>query len=171
MAERTFLIQRYCADMHPQVRGQRPFLVTGPGFEQWIVPGSLERKGEYVMRPQVRRTLTEAFPPGGEHQRQYQHEAAAEVLLREGVVMALWSIDSPDCLPPELRWDEAVRQLRRELPFGTAGGPADRGTVDGFWEIADSVAELLSGMPSPAMAREYVSEDRLTLEAMAVPEP
>lgn len=165
MAERTFLIQRYCADMHPQVRGQRPFLVTGPGFGQWVVPGSLERRGEHALRPQIRRMLIESFPSGGEHRRQYQHEAVAEVLLREGVVMALWSIDSPDCLPSELRWGESVAQLRRELPFITPGciGP------DAFWEIVDSVSELLSGMPSPTMAREYVSEDRLALEAMDIP--
>lgn len=163
MAERSFLIQRYSADNWPQVRGERPFLVTGVGFEQWIVPGSLSRHGKHVLRPQIKRMLFDLLPPGGIHRRHYQHEAAAETLLRERVVAALWSVDSPDCLPIELRWDESVRQLCRELPFMTPSPPRQ------FWEMADAVEELLSGMPSPAMAREYLSEDRLTLESLEPP--
>jgi hypothetical protein len=154
--------------MQPQVRGLRPFLVTGPGFEQWVIPGSLQKRGHHVLRPQVKRMLGELFPAGGIHRRHYQHMATAETLLREGVLLALWSVDSPECLAGPDRWDEAVQQLCRELPFRH---PMSFATGDGFWEIDEAVSEYLSGMPSPAMAREYVSEDRLTLEAMPVPGP
>lgn len=120
-----------------------------------------------MLRPNVRQVLIDAFPPGGIHRREYQHEAAAEVLLREGIVMALWSVTPPDCLPTELRWDEALRQVRRELPFRHAPLPVS--IADAFWEIDQSVAEYLSGMPTAGMVREYVSEDGLALEAMRVP--
>jgi hypothetical protein len=169
VAERTFLIQRYCSDMHPHVRGLRPFLVTGPSFTSWIVPGSIDSHGQHVLRPQVKRTLIEAFPPGGPHQRAFQHEAAAEVLLREGVIQALWSVDSPECLPEDQRWSESLRQAVRELPLSAKGWPEANRTGDGFWEIAEAVDELLSGMPSPAMAREYVAEDHLRLEPVEPP--
>lgn len=168
MTERTFLIQRYCSDNWPQVRGLRPFIVTGPRFLDWIVPGSLEKKGQYVLRPQVRQILADLFPPGGLHQVHYQHQAAAEALLREGILSALWSIDSRECIPEPLRWSESIQQVVRELPFKTAGW-AGAQELNQFWSIDASVEELLSGMQSPAMARDYVSEDKLTLEPVPIP--
>ena len=110
--------------------------------------------------------ISELFPAGGIHRRHYQHEAASKVLLFEGVVSALWSVDSDECLPPSERWDESVLQVTREMPFRF---PPSFSEGDGFWETDRAVAEYLSGMPSPAMAREYVSEDRLTLEPLVVP--
>lgn len=157
MVERTFLIQRYCSGNWPQIRGIRPFIVSGPSFAEWVIDGSLERLGRHSLRGDIERTLNRAFPPGGMHRRCYQHRAASEMLLSEGVLCALWSIDSRECLPVDMRWMESIEQVSRELPFRHPSG-------NSFWEIADSVRELISGMPSPAMAREYVSDDKLTLE-------
>jgi len=167
MTGRTFLIQRYCSDMHPHVMGLRPFIVSGPCFDDWVVPGSLGRTGQHLLRRSIRSMLISLFPPGGVHQRQYQHAAAAEALLRERVIMALWSTDSPDCLSPNDRWSEAITQVKRELPFRH---PISFPPDDGYWEIETAVSEYLSGMPSPAMAREYLIEDQMRLEAMDVPE-
>lgn len=166
MPERSFLIQRYCSDMWPFVRGLRPFIVSGPSFDSWVVPGSLERMGQHVLRPAIKNMLVGLFPSGGIHRRHYQHEAAAEALLREGVVCALWSVDSRECLPVDDRWDESVRQVCREIPFRF---PPSFSQGDGFWEMDSAVAEYLSGMQTFAMVREYLSEDRLALEALPVP--
>lgn len=157
MPERTFLVQRYCSEAWPQVRGYRPFVVAGPRFESWIVPGSLGRLGRHLMVPGIRRLLRSSFPSGGIHRRHYQHATAAEVLLRESVLSTLWSIDSRECLGKEFRWIESIAQVAREIPF------TDK------WDLATSIEELLSGIPTAGMAREYVSEDRLTLEVTAIP--
>lgn len=168
MTERTFLIQRYCSDNWPQVRGHRPFIVTGPRFLEWIVPGSLEKKGQHVLSPRIKSMLRDLFPPGGIHRSSYQHQATAEALLREGILSALWSVDTGECLPEELRWEESIQQVARELPFKTAGWARDCIEFT-FWGVSEAVEELLSGMQSPAMAREYVSEDKLTLVPVRVP--
>lgn len=170
MVERTFLIQRYCAGNWPQVRGVRPFITSGPHFLDWIVPGSLESRGQHVLRPAVRRMISNLFPSGGMHRMHYQHRAASEALLREGILMALWSIDSRECLSEESRWGESIEQVARELPFKTmhwVGGQVEHR----FRNTCESVEELLSGMPGPAMIREYLSEDRLTLVPVLGPMP
>ena len=166
--ERTFLIQRYCSDNWAHVRGERPFIAAGPHFMDWIVPGSLEKRRKYVLRPQIKQMLAGLFPTGGIHRTFYQHQAASEALLREGILVALWSVDSRECLPLEFRWDESIRQVARELPFKTAGWANDQIEFK-FWTISDAVEELLSGMQSLAMVRDYVSEDKLTLEPTQIP--
>ncbi len=157
MTERTFLIQRYASANWPQVKGLRPFIVSGPMFDGWIVPDSLQKTGRHVVRPSIRRTLERAFPEGTGPRLQYHHSAMAEVLLREHVLMALWSVDSVDCISLPGRWNESIEQVCREIPFCDDS-------------LSRSVEDLLSGMPSPSMAREYLSEDGLTLEPCPVPE-
>jgi len=155
---REFLIQRYCWDVHPQVRGLRPFIATGPNFMAWAVPGSLERFREWRFRPHIYRTLSSVFPPD-EDKPPEDRDAVAEVLLTDGVVQALWSVDSAECLPRD-RWLRAsIEQVAREIPYikpGSARGPYDLA----YWTI-----EFLSGLSAPAHFREYVSADGLTLEA------
>ncbi len=166
MPERSFLIQRYCFDQWPHVLGHRPFIVSGPSLTQWVVPGSFERLGRWMLRPEIRTLLDSLFPQGGIHRRHYQRDAVSESMLREGVLQALWSVGSGECLPAEERWDESIRQVARELPFLY---PESFSQGDGFWETADAVSELLSGIPSPEMARSYLSEDRLPLEPVVIP--
>jgi hypothetical protein len=157
MAERTFLIQRYCSDNWPQVRGLRPFIVTGPSFEAWVIPDSLERTGRHVLRRELRELITGIFPGEGFQPGHHFRAAVAESLLRENVLSALWSIDSVECLSVESRWESSITQVSRELPISQG------------ISMAAAIDELLSGMPTPAMAREYLSEDGLGLEATSIP--
>jgi hypothetical protein len=131
------------------VMGELPFLVTGPNFKSIVVPGSLAQHLEYrFIQPFVLllRDLEDIGDP------LLQREAAAEFLLTEGFVQALWSVDPTTVCSPELRWKVANDQLAREIPRA--------------WPIARSVVELLSGMSAPEYRRSYVSEDGLRLEAM-----
>jgi hypothetical protein len=147
--ERTFIIQRYSGENWPMVMGELPFLVTGPKFKSVVIPGSLAQHLEYrFTQPFVLllRDLEDIADP------LLQREVAAEFLLSEGFLQALWSVTPSTAVEPELRWPVAIAQLAREIPSA--------------WPIARSVIELLSGMPSPEHARSYVSEDGLTLLAM-----
>jgi len=160
--ERTFLVERYCSDMWPHVLGHRPFIVSGPRLNDWVVPGSLKRYGRHVLQHSVRRIIAECFPSGGIHRDHYQHRAVSETMLREGVLVALWADTQRECLPVEYRWNESIDQVARELPFN---GPNDQ-----RWVIVESVDEYLSGIPSPSMIHDYVSEDSLSLSPVRIPE-
>lgn len=148
---RDFLIQRYSCANWDAVRGLVPFVVTGPAFERYTVPGSLDRVGEHRMTPTFLATIGQVM--GGEDHT--WRDVVAEWLLAEGILQALWSVDSRECLPPEARWVASVAQVAREIP-------ADSPVVEG-------VVELLSGVSDPGHYRSYVSEDSLTLEPCPVP--
>lgn len=148
MSEREFLIQRYAGGNWPYVRGQIPFIATGPAFKQFVVPGSLERYGEYRFRT-IREIVADIAGPGD------WRETVAEWLLREGIVEALWSVDVTTCLLPEQRWEASISSLADEIPKSM---PLD-----------EAVIELLSGLPSAADHRSYLSEDDLSLEPVVVP--
>src|ERR1700690_3128102 len=104
---RDFLIQRYCAENWPQVRGLAPFIATGPDFAGWTIPNSLSCYREYRFRKPLREGLLAVRSGANDVAR----EAIAELLLREGIVSALWSIDSTDVLPESERWAASVRQV------------------------------------------------------------
>ena len=161
MSDRTFLIQRYASGNWPQIKGHVPFIASGPGFMAWVDPGSLDRRGCHALRPGIRNMLRSSFPAGSHHQHMYQAQAAAEVLLGEGVLSALWSIDSNECLPPELRWEVSVREV---VGCISCLAPDLRHVP-----LHESIAECISGMASPAMHRAYLSEDGLGLEPVAIP--
>lgn len=160
---RDFLIQRYCWDNHPRVRGLRPFIATGPRFMEWAAPGSLAKFREWRFRPELRRTIERVFPTA-EDKFPEDRRAIAEVLVVDGIVQALWSVDSRECLPRE-RWLEAsIDEVSLEIPYvkpGASNGPYDLG----YWVI-----ETLSGLSAPAHFREYVSVDGLTLEEFVPPD-
>lgn len=148
MSERTFLIQRYSTANWAEVRGQRPFLATGPSFKDYVVPGSLTKHGEYRFVSAISGALEQAA------ESPLWREAVAEWLLREGIVQALWSVDVDTCEPPERRWQLSVEAVAEEIPKSM---PVLEGTV-----------ELLSGMGDPQYFRSYVSEDELSLEPCLV---
>lgn len=168
MIERTFLIERYCSGMWPQVTGLRPFIVAGPRLFDWVIQGSLQEHGRHLLKKIVLKTLFEVFPQGGPDVSMYQHRATAEAMLREGILSALWAVEQKGCRPMDNRWDESIDQVAREMPFKHPSSFAPPGIE--HWNIWESVAEYLSGIPTPAMARDYVSEDMVVLEAVSVPE-
>lgn len=157
---REFLIQRYCWDNRPRVQGLRPFIATGPRFMEWAVKGSLERFGEWRFRPGLYQTIAGAFPlledkePG-------DREAIATVLLDDGVVRALWSVDSAQCLPADLRRQVSIREVSEEIPY------VKPGSVRGPYDLAFWTLEFLSGLSGPEHFRDYVSPDHLALEELA----
>ena len=154
---RDFLIQRYCWDNQPRVRGLRPFIATGPRFSAWAVPGSLAKFGEWRFRPELRQSIESVFP-ASEDKCPEDRLAVAQLLLSEGIMQALWSVDSVECLPRD-RWTiESAAEAAREIPYLRPGDP--RGPYDlAFWTI-----ETLSGLAAPEHFRGYVGDDGLTLE-------
>lgn len=144
MAERTFLIQRYCTGNWPFVNGEAPFLATGPLFPQYAY--GLERYNEWRFAGDLGRQFQDAYGSFEGDEAKYY---AAWALLDTGIVQALWVAHSP--IPSEERWDLAVQQLAREIPSGPVG---------------ESVIEYLSGLSAPGHFRSYVAEDQIELVTM-----
>ncbi len=149
MTERTFLIQRYASGNWPKIKGQEPFIVTGPRFSSWALPKSLERFNEYRFTPKLKQEIDEVL---GELPADLARECAASILLREGIVQALWA-DHRESVPKSERWDLSIKQIAAEIPHGSIGA---------------EVLELLSGMGSPEHCRSYVSEDEIVLTPVEV---
>lgn len=162
---RDFLIQRYCSDSHPQVRGLRPFVATGSRFMEWALAGSLQRLGQWAFRPELYSGLSRAFPPAAPSVPE-DRAIVAEFLLQEGIVEALWSVDSPECLPVDLRWKASLEQVTDEIPFLRADSTLGR-IMGGPYDMALWTIELLSGLSGPEHFRSYVSEDGLILEGFS----
>lgn len=150
MSDRTFLIQRYCQENWKQVRGERPFIVTGPQFRAYTTTKALNG-----YEWEFKQTFIDDIKAAGESHDQLSREIIAELLLREGIVQALWSVDSPNVLAEDDRWRASIEQVAREIP--------DAGPLP-LWVI-----ELLSGMPDPAHIRSYLSDDNLRLEPVPIP--
>lgn len=150
---RDFLIQRYCRENHPMVRGLRPFVATGPSFASHAVPGSLVDHREWRFRPALRTALSLAFPRAVPEDRW----AVAEALLADGIVQALWSIDSAECLDRKLWRDASVETVALEIPAPRLQVPYD---------LVGWTLETLSGMSGPDHFHSYVSDDGLSLEPL-----
>lgn len=151
MAERTFLIHRYSMSNWDQVSGLKPFIAAGPKFRAYTTTQTLTG-----FQWEFRKSLLDDIGSLGPSADQFGREVIAELLLREGILIAMWSINSGVCRPEAERWKASIEQVAAEIP------PLD--------PISESVRELLSGMSEPSHYRNYVSEDELTLEAVAVPD-
>lgn len=151
MAERTFLIHRYSMSNWDHVSGLRPFIATGPKFKAYTTTQALT---EFQWK--FKKSFLDDISSLGPHADRLSREVVAELLLREGIVVALWSIDSAQCLPETERWDASIKQVANEIP------PDD--------PLYLSVMELLSGLGEASHFRSYVSEDELTLEPVSVPD-
>ena len=160
-AQREFLIERYCSANWPYIMGQIPFIAAGPSFDDWVVPGSLSRIGRHRLRPDIIEMIARLFLPTGTHDVVYQHRLLSEVLLREGVLVALWIGDR---VPQEDRWNASIDRVSHELPLWI-GRPIDRNP----YPIEGALDEYLSGMCTVDQVRSYVSEDALELTALDPP--
>jgi hypothetical protein len=143
--ERTFLIQRYSTANWPEVKGEVPFLATGPRFFGWTTKSSLDRHGYYVFPPSLRMELEEL----GENN-EMNREVAAQALLEEGIVQALWVKHTSE----SDRLGVSVRHLASEIP--KAG------------QLGEAVVEFLCGLSDPGHFRSYVAEDRIELEPLVL---
>lgn len=156
---RDFLIERYCRDNHPRVRGLRPFVATGPRFLDWALRDSIKRFGEWRFRPNLRESIEAVFPVSVEASPD-SRLVVAELLLAEGIVQALWSIDSFECLPIDRRHGVSIDEVASEIPYVV---------VDGVYDVGLWTIENLSSLPDPAHFREYLSVDELSLESFVLP--
>lgn len=145
-----FLIQRYAGGNWPMVRGDAPFLATGPNFFRYAYPGSLVRYGEHRFVQNLKVDFQEAYGEMGGSISRYM---AAWALLESGIVQALW-VDHTE-VPEIERWGVSVDQLESEIPRDVP--------------IGEAVVEYLSGLSDPAHFRNYVVEDRLELIPCLVP--
>ena len=145
MSERTFLIQRYSGENWPQVKGEVPFLATGPWFKSWSY--GIEKFGEWRFVGELGQQFEDAY--GTEDDPRFY---AAWALLECGFVQALWADHSP--IQDGDRWIESVLQLSREIPPGPIGA---------------AVIEYLSGLSDPNHFRSYVAEDQIGLVSIECP--
>lgn len=148
--ERTFLIQRYAGGNWPQLKGEVPFLATGPSFFKWCFKGSLEKYGEHRFVENFARDFQEAFGDEGEWASRYM---TAWALLETGVVQALWMEHSE--IPVENRWEASVTQLAHEIPGSSL--------------LKDDLIEYLSGLSDASHFRTYVAEDHVALVPLLIP--
>lgn len=156
MSERTLLLQRYCGDNWAKIKGEEPFIATGPKFSSWAIPKSLATHREHRFVSRLKQEIDEVL---GDLPSDLARECAASILLREGIVVALWVSKghqcdrtcSESCAKDE--WEKSVKQVAREIPNGPIG---------------ENVIYLLSGMSGPETHRAYVSEDSLVLVPGAI---
>lgn len=141
MNEQRFLIHRYCTANWPQVRGEVPFLATGPNFFGWAIKGSLAKYGEHRFVPSFVADIQAVFQENTDLARM----CVAELLLREGIVQALWVDHSRS----DEKWILSVQQLADEIPAN--------------WTIEEAVVEYLSGLSDASHFRQYVAEDQIEL--------
>lgn len=149
MANERFLIQRYASGNWPLIRGEIPFISTGPRFYEWAIKGSLARCHEHKFRPSIKADIAEGLAG---LEASLARECAAILLLTEGIVQALWASHSETARSE--RFGLAVAQVIAEIPHG----PIDEGVI-----------ELLSGLSGPEHYRSYVSEDAIDLETTDIP--
>ena len=153
MTERAFIIQRYCSENWPQLRGQRPFIAAGPKFHAYTTNKSKTLGAGEGWR--FGAAFRSDIASVGDAPDQLSREIIGELLLREGIVQALWQISSIQCLPEEEQWQASIEQVAREIP---AVAP-----------LAEWVIEMLSGLTDAAYLRSYVSTDQLELKAVEIP--
>lgn len=150
MTERTFLVERYCVGNWSRVRGEIPFLATGPNFFKWAFGGSVAKFGEHRFVGSFRADFEEAF---GDLASVAARHAASWALLETGIVQALWPDHSR--VPIDRRWEASVDALAAEIPHG--------GT------LGEDLIEYLSGLSGPSHFRSYVLEDRIELVPLDPP--
>lgn len=145
--QREFLIQRYSTCNWGAIRGFEAFMASGPRFMEVAIPGSLERNLEWRFSPQFVQAFDELTLI---RENSYAREIAAELLLTEGYVQALWATGMPDCVEPSMRWQASIDQLSGVLPSDVA--------------VPDAVIEFMSGIGAPEDSRRYLAEDGIGLE-------
>lgn len=159
---REFIIQRYASVSWPMLRGERPFIATGPMFKTWVVPGSLSRIGKWLIRPEILEAIRSIFPAGRVHHDDLT--ALADMLLIDGVVQALWATSGPG-------YAATATSRRRialtEVVAETMGRP--KGEHADPFDMATEMAWGLATLPGPEVHRSYTSEDGIALEPMRVP--
>lgn len=159
---REFIIQRYAHANWPMLRGERPFVATGPRFKQWVIPGSLSRFGRWMVLPEVLGSIRAIFPVGRVHRDDLLD--LADTLMLDGIVQALWSVDSPGYAATATdRYQIALREVVAETMGNMRGDFADP------FDAATEMAWGLGTLPGPEVHRSYTSEDGLRLEAMQLP--
>ena len=135
------IIQRYSTALHPQIRGEVPFIVRGPNWA-----------GRHVMRQVLRGFDTSDL------QMDEVRLVVAEWMLREGFCSAAWMVEMQTCAPIIARWDLAIRQCADEIPKVSTEWPIDLGA----WE-------LLDGMSKVEHYRHLMWMDSVVLETMEIP--
>lgn len=145
--DREFIIQRYALGLWPQLRGERPFIASGPNFQRYVIPGSLERDREHRFVPAFVEAVRDGFTAVNDLRPEF-----AEFLLSEGIASALWMPGAP--ARADERWELSILGLVREIPGGDIP----------LWGI-----ELLSGISSPEHYRNMLSLDGIELETATVP--
>lgn len=158
---REFIIQRYASTTWPMLRGERPFIVTGPSFKSWVVPGSLSRIGMWMVRPEILASVRNVFPMGRVHRDDLL--ALADMLLLDGVVQALWAVNGRDYAAVA----DHMQAARLEVVAETMG--RFKGEVCESFDMTNEMSWGLATMPGPEIPRSLTSEDGIILEAMPVP--
>jgi len=148
-AIRDFMIERYSPANWNQIKGLSPFIVTGSRFNNWIIPGSLEKYKEYKFKKNLATSLSSIS--GSDD---FIRDCISEILLREEILQAFWCASSRECLPADRRWLASIKQISDEI----GDGPIIKWTI-----------ELLSGMNDLSHLRSYVSDDELILEPSTIP--
>lgn len=146
-----FLIQKFSTANWPAIRGEVPFVVTGPSFTAYTTTAKLEGY-EWKLRPSFIADIVSV----GETADELSREVVAELLLREGIVDALWSTNGERPVAPELRWRASIEQVAAEIP---SDGPLHLGVI-----------ELLSGMGTMAHLQNYLLDTGLVLEPVSPPQ-
>jgi hypothetical protein len=124
--------------------------VTGPRFTSYTTTTKLTAY-EWKFKKEFLGVLRVL----GDSVDQLSREIAAEFLLREGVVTALWASNGDRPIGASERWAVSIREVAGQIPIDTP--------------LTESIVELLSGMSDPGHYVSYISESGIELESMVIP--
>ena len=153
------IVQRYPRDLWPMLRGERPFVLTGPNFKG-CAKEDAGMKPFWRMTPDFVKGLRKAAQQLLDEDRRDARRMIAELLYEEQIVACYWAtaVPKPTNLPVyELRRDIAIDAIAAEIPGSYHGN------------LADDTLELLDGMSSPEHYRSMLNQhDQVTLEQQLV---
>lgn len=147
----SLILQKYTAVNWPMLRGVRPFIAAGPRFIEYTTTKTLTGT-EW----RFKRAFLDELKHVGESADRLSREVAAELLLRDGILAAIWAENGREALPEELRWNAAIAQLADEI------------TADG--SLQSWLIEMLSGVPEASYYPAFFSDTELRFVTGRVPD-
>lgn len=149
------ILQRYVRERWPALRGERPFIVTGPNFAKWCRDGKGMKPFDRCTRELTHQMHLSVLECKDDSYLQTKL-TLCEMLLQSGIVQALWLESSP--LDDKEKLPLSIAELAGEVPFFYHGTG-----------ICDDVLELLDGMSSPEYIRHHMLHETDRAEVVLVP--
>lgn len=146
----TLIIQKYSQSNWPAIKGLVPFFVAGKNFTAITTTQTLSSH-EWKFKKSFHSDILVLDPPVCD---EVSKELAAEFLLREKFVDALWISNGSEHNKIKNKVESTIKSLAKELP-----------TMD---TIQMSIVEFLSGIQNQSYYHSYLADSGLIIEIMKI---